>query len=280
MPEGDTIFRTATVLRRALLGGVIRRASAQPGPGMARVPGLDGLVGRRVESVEARGKHLLIEFSEGAWLRTHMRMKGSWHRYRPGEPWRLPIARASCVLETDAAVAVCFDAPQVELLTSAELERHAGLRALGPDLLAPTPDTAEAVRRLRLRGSVALGEALLDQQAMAGIGNVIKSEACFMEKLDPWAAVSTFTDEELAAVVTRAASLLAANVGGGRRVTTGDRRPGNSLWVYKRSGRPCRRCGAPIRARRQGTQARTTYWCPGCQPVRVQPPPQTSGSEQ
>ena len=136
MPEGDTIFRTATVLRRALVGGIVRRALAQPGPGLSRVPDLSVLVGASVDAVETRGKHLLIGFSDGRWVRTHMRMKGSWHRYRPGEPWRLPVRRAVCVLETDAAVAVCFDAPVVELLTDADLVRHGALRALGPDLLA------------------------------------------------------------------------------------------------------------------------------------------------
>jgi endonuclease-8 len=265
MPEGDTIFRTATVLRRALLGGVVRRALAQPGPGLARVPDLSVLVGSTIEAVESRGKHLLVGFSSGAWLRTHMRMRGSWHRYAPGEPWRLPSRRAVCVLETDAAVAVCFDAPVVELLSSAELPRHAGLRALGPDLLAESPDFDEAVRRLQERSSVPIGEALLDQRALAGIGNVIKSEALFMERLDPWAPVSAYSDTELRAVVERAATLLRANTGGGRRVTTGRSAPGASLWVYGRSGRACRRCRTLIQSRRQGEQARTTFWCPNCQ---------------
>jgi endonuclease VIII len=269
MPEGDTIFRTATVLRRALLGGVVRRAVAQPAPGLTRVPDLSVLVGSSVVAVESRGKHLLIGFSDGRWLRTHMRMKGSWHRYAPGEPWRLPSRRASCILETDTAVAVCFDAPTVELLSSADLERHAGLRALGPDLLEPSPDLDEAVRRLGLREAVPIGEALLDQRVAAGIGNAIKSEALFMERLDPWAPVSVFSDAELRTLLGRASELLVANTGGGRRITTGRRSPGESLWVYERSGRPCRRCGALIRARRQGEQARTTYWCPSCQPSRA-----------
>ena len=269
MPEGDTIFRTATVLRRALVGGVVRRAVAQPGPGLSRVPDLSVLVGSTIDEVESRGKHLLIGFSGGRWLRTHMRMQGSWHRYRPGEPWRLPARRAVCVLETVAAVAVCFDAPVVELLTEADLVRHGGLRALGPDLLGAAPDLEDAVRRLRELGSVPLGEALLDQRAAAGIGNVIKSESLFMERLDPWSPVHAFSDDELRSALGRAAELLAANTGGGRRVTTGRRSPGESLWVYGRSGRPCRRCGTFIRARRQGTQARTTYWCPSCQPSRV-----------
>ncbi|HEX3218685.1 MAG TPA: DNA-formamidopyrimidine glycosylase family protein [Candidatus Limnocylindria bacterium] len=265
MPEGDTIYRTAEVLRRALLGGVLRRAVAQPGPGLARVPDLSVLIGSAVSAVEARGKHLLIGFSDGHWLRTHMRMRGSWHRYAPGERWRLPERRATCVLETDSAVAVCFDAPVAELLTAAELERHAGLQALGPDLLSATPDLDAVVGRLRTQPSLPLGEALLDQRLLAGIGNVIKSEAAFMERLDPWAPISAFTDAQLQAVARRSAELLRANTRGGRRVTTGRRVPGESLWVYGRSGQPCRRCGTLIRARRQGEQARTTYWCPSCQ---------------
>jgi endonuclease VIII len=219
--------------------------------------------------VEARGKHLLIGFSGGRWLRTHMRMRGSWHRYRPGEPWRLPARRAVCVLETDAAVAVCFDAPVVELLTDADLARHGALRAMGPDLLGESPDLDEAVRRLRDREFTALGEALLDQRAVAGIGNVVKSESLFIEGLDPWTPVSAFSDEELHAVLRRAGKLLAANTGGGRRVTTGRRAPGEALWVYRRTGQACRRCGTLIRARRQGSQARTTYWCPRCQPNKA-----------
>jgi len=271
MPEGDTIHRTAVVLRRALLGGTVTAARAQPRPGLVRVPRLEPLVGASVTAVEARGKHLLIGFSSGAWLRTHMRMRGSWHRYAPGEAWRLPSSRASCVLETDAAVAVCFDAPEVELLADAEVGRHRALTSLGPDLLSPAFDAGEAVRRLRERSGVPLGEALLDQRALAGIGNVYKSEICFIERADPWAPVSVLSDDALASLVATARRLLLANAGGGRRVTTGVARPGASLWIYGRAGRPCRRCGTRIESRRQGTQGRVTYWCPRCQQGAVTP---------
>jgi len=226
------------------------------------------LVGSRIEVVEARGKHLLIGFSGELWLRTHMRMRGSWHRYRAGEAWRLPAARASCWLETESAVAVCFDAPEVELLRGGELERHRALSSLGPDLLASTFDVDEAVRRLRADPSRPLGEALLDQRAMAGIGNVYKSEICFIEERDPWAAVGALDGEGLLHLVSTARRLLLANVGtgsGGRRVTTGVPVPGRSLWVYGRAGRPCRRCGTLVLGRRQGEQGRMTYWCPRCQ---------------
>ncbi len=266
MPEGDTIFRTAEVLRRALAGGVVREAWSQPRPGLNRVPRLSRLVGLRVEVVEARGKHLLIGFSGGLWLRTHMRLRGSWHRYRIGEPWRLDRSRASAVVRTDAAVAVCFDAPEVELLTDVELGRHGVLSSLGPDLLAARFDASEAIRRLRGDPRTPLGEALLDQRLVAGIGNVYKSEVCFLERLDPWGPVGAVPEASLRAALATARRLMQANLRGGRRVTTGVAGPGGSLWVYGRAGRPCRRCGTIIQRRRQGEQARMTYWCPRCQP--------------
>jgi endonuclease-8 len=175
------------------------------------------------------------------------------------------------VLETDAAVAVCFDAPEVELLTDAEVGRHRALTSLGPDLLSASFDAGEAVRRLREHSGVPLGEALLDQRVLAGIGNVYKSEICFIERVDPWAPVSVLSDDALASLVATARRLLLANVGGGRRVTTGVARPGASLWVYGRAGRPCRRCGTRIESRLQGNQGRVTYWCPHCQQGAVTP---------
>jgi endonuclease VIII len=248
----------------------VTAARAQPQPGLRSVPDLTPLAGATVASVEARGKHLLIRFDNGLTLRSHMRMRGSWHRYRPGEPWRLPARAASAVLETPEAVAVAFNAPVVELLTDADLRigRSKPLRELGPDLLAPTVDADEALRRLRDRDAQQLGTALLDQRAVAGIGNVIKSETCFIERLDPWAPVARFTDAELASALETARRLLQANLGGGARTTTGSRVRRQELWVYRRAGRPCRRCGTLIEARRQGELARITYWCPRCQPSR------------
>ena len=261
MPEGDTIFRTATVLRAALVGRVVTAARAQPRPGIRRVPDLSRLVGRRVERVEPRGKHLLIAFEGGATLRTHLRMRGSWHRYRPGETWRRPAAQASVVLETAASVAVCFNAPSVELLSEREVSRHRALTALGPDLLGAEFPADAAVARLRDRDGVALGEALLDQRAVAGIGNVYKSEVCFLEHLDPWAPVADVTDTALRHALETARRLMRANVRGGARRT----RPEGGLWVYGRAGRPCRRCGTIVEVRRQGELARLTYWCSRCQ---------------
>src|SRR5918994_2777638 len=179
MPEGDTIFRTAEVLRAALVGRRITHAQARAQPGMRRVPDLSRLVGATVAGVESRGKHLLIGFDNGLTVRSHLRMTGSWHRYRPGEQWRLPQRRASAILETAESVAVAFDTPVVELLTDADLRRSRPLTQLGPDLLARDVDADEALRRLRARDGEQLGNALLDQRAVAGIGNVYKSEVCF-----------------------------------------------------------------------------------------------------
>jgi endonuclease-8 len=272
MPEGDTIFRTAAVLRSSLVGQRIVDARAQSGPGLRQVPNLSRVVGALVDSVEARGKHLLIGFDNGLTLRSHMRMRGSWHRYRSGEGWRLPASQANAIIETPTTVAVAFNTPVLELLTDAGLERDQALRELGPDLLGADFDIALALRRLRERGATELGNALLDQRAVAGIGNVVKSETAFIERLDPWSPVGAFSDDELRAAVLTARRLLQANTGGGARVTTGNPRRGQELWVYGRAGRPCRRCGTRIETRRQGDLARTTYWCPRCQPPRAPTP--------
>jgi Formamidopyrimidine-DNA glycosylase len=266
MPEGDTIYRIADVLRRTLLGATIANAYAQPRPGLRRVPDLQRVVGSLVISVEARGKHLLIGFDNGLSLRTHLRMHGAWHRYRVGEPWRRPASQASAVLETATAVAVCFDAPEVDLMTDAEVARHPQLTTLGPDLLSHSFEADEAVRRLSADPRRQIGEALLDQRLMAGVGNVYKSEICFLEGVNPWRPVGELEEATLDGVVAVARRLLSTNVGGGARITTGVRRAGQQMWAYGRVGHPCRRCGTLIEGRRQGEQARMTYWCPHCQP--------------
>jgi endonuclease-8 len=268
VPEGDTIFRTAEVLRAALVGRRIIAARAQPQPGLRSVPDLSRLIGATVASVEARGKHLLIGFDAGLTLRAHLRMRGSWHRYRPGEAWRRSPRSASVVLETAESVAVAFDTPVAELLTDAGLIRSRALSTLGPDLLARSFDGEEALRRLRERDGEALGNALLDQRAVAGIGNVYKSEVAFLEGLDPWAPVAAFDDADLLNALRTARRLLEANTRGGARITTGSRARGQGLWVYGRAGRPCRRCGTGVQSARQGEMARLTYWCPRCQPAR------------
>lgn len=266
MPEGDTIARTAHVLRAALVGRRITGAVARAQPAMRRVPDLSRLVGAVVTAVEPRGKHLLIAFDAGLTLRTHLRMTGSWHRYRPGERWHRATGAASVVLETASSVAVAFSTPVVELLTERELRRSRVLGSLGPDLLAASFDEDQALDRLRALGSTQLGDALLDQRAVAGMGNVYKSEVPFLERLDPWAPVAAFTEDQLRAALATARRLMRSNTRGGARVTTA--RPaarGSELWVYGRAGRPCRRCGTPISVRRQGTLARHTFWCARCQ---------------
>jgi endonuclease-8 len=269
MPEGDTLVRTAAGLRPYLVGRDVLAARAQgPGP----VPQVHRLIGRRIDAVETRGKNLLIRFDGGLELRTHLRMHGSWHRYRPGERWRRPPGRARLVLEVDGSVAVCFDAPVVELLEIRAEHLHAPLAGLGPDLLDPAFDAAEARRRLRApeRAGLEIAVALLDQRALAGIGNVYKNEVCWIERVSPFARVGDLDDATLDRLVATARRLLVANVDarrGPERVTTaGDRGAPGPLYVYGRGGRPCRRCAAPIAVARQGTDLpRTTYWCPTCQ---------------
>ncbi len=262
MPEGDTLFRTAAVLREVLLGRDVTAARGRPG-GAA----LGRVVGSRVVSVEARGKHLLIGFDAGLTLHTHLRMNGSWHRYRTGEPWRRSPARAVAVIEVPGMVAVCFDAPTVELMDTAALAIHPALAALGPDLLAPEPDLDAAVARLSApeRAATPIGEALLDQTALAGLGNVYRSEVCFIERVDPFASVGALARGTVRRMLGTGARLLAANVSGGTRTTVHRSRPG-TLFVYGRAGRPCRRCGTLIRTRVTGELPRRTYWCPTCQP--------------
>jgi len=272
MPEGDTIFRAARTLHRALAGRVVS-AFESPLTALARVDEDTPLAGRTIRSVRPVGKHLLIEFSGDLVLRTHMRMNGSWHIYRPGERWRRPRAAMRIVVATDAYVAVGFDIPVAEFLTARTLGRHAGLNRLGPDLLSPGFDEATALARFRLAANRPVGEVLLDQRVMAGVGNVFKCEVLFVSGVDPFRPVSAITDEEAQKVIRVARDLLTANVAesgspsGVRayRRTTRFMNPAASLWVYGRGGKPCRRCGTPIESRKQGESARLTYWCPKCQ---------------
>src|SRR5687767_7480267 len=221
MPEGDTIFRTAEVLRSALLERRVTGARAQARPGLRRVPDLSVLIGTTVASVAARGKHLLIGFDNGLTLHTHLGMSGSWHRYRPGERWRRPAGRAAAVLETDDAVAVCFDAPTVELIETRALAIHPVLRALGPDVAQDDFDIDAALVRLREpdRAQAAVGDALLDQRALAGLGNVYRSELPFLARVNPLTETAEVSDAALREMVGRGALLVNQNSAGGARVT-------------------------------------------------------------
>jgi endonuclease-8 len=288
MPEGDTLYRTAVSLGRALVGAQVSRFTTVY-PALERVR----LEGRTVESVRAVGKHLLIAFSPppapesgetpapGVVLRTHLRMKGSWHLYRPGERWQRPPHRARLVIETPSWIAVGFDVPVAELVDARALPRHRPVASLGPDLLAPAFDRDEAVRRLRAAGDLDVATAILDQRRLAGLGNVYKSEVLFLAGVHPETPVSRLPDETLARIVDLGAKLLRANVAPGARSrqTTGSSFPGARLWVYARSGRPCRRCGTPIAWSRSGEGARSTYHCPTCQPASPRDAPAHRSAE-
>jgi endonuclease VIII len=264
MPEGDTIRRTARTLGAALVGRTVT-AFTSPIPQVTGAARRHGVVGSQIAAVEPIGKHLLIRFSVGAVLRTHMRMTGSWHLYRHGSPWRKPARLARAVVEAGGIVAVCFSAPVVELLSDAETHAHPDLRSLGPDLLADDFDEAEALARLRARPEQQIGVALLDQTALAGIGNVYKSEVLFLCNVDPFDRLSRLDDETLLALIRTARREMQRNMTTGVRRTRPDSAP-THFWVYGRAGQPCARCRTPIRLKRQGDQARSTYWCPCCQP--------------
>jgi endonuclease-8 len=258
MAEGDTLHRTAAGLRPHLVGRSVTAARARAGG-----PQVDRVVGTSVTSVDAVGKNLLIRFDNGLALRTHLRMHGSWHRYRPGESWRRPAARARVVLEVPGAVAVCFDAPVVELFDARAEAIHPALSTLGPDLLAPDygpASASEAHRRLREpgRAGLTISAALLDQRALAGIGNIWRNETLWHERVDPWVRVRDVDDETLDRLIATAHRLLSDSAGRAR-----GRSPKR---VYGRAGRPCARCGTLIRlADATSGVARITYWCPNCQ---------------
>jgi len=259
-------------MQRALAGRVVTRFESVY-PSLNRIADDRPIVGRTIESVSARGKHLLIAFSGDLVLRTHMRMNGSWHLYRTGIKWQRPARDMRVLVAAGDIEAVGFNVPVAELLTARDLARHAQLNALGPDLLDPAFDAAEAARRIRARGRDAIGDVLLNQRVLAGIGNVFKSEILFLAGIEPFTPVAALADADLERLVAISREQLAANVmtrsqtlspSIGRR-TTRSLDPNKKLWVYGRGGKPCRRCGGLILARKTGLDARLTYWCPRCQ---------------
>jgi len=273
MPEGDTIFRAARALHRALAGHVVTAFESQL-PTLNRIHEDAPLTGRTIERVAAAGKHLLMHFSGDLVLRTHMRMNGSWHIYRPGERWQRARRDMRIRIATDAFEAVGFNIPVAEFTSSRALSRHNDLRRLGPDLLSDDFRAGDAVQRIRERGAVPIADALLNQRVVAGLGNVYKSEVLFMCRVNPFALVRNVGDDQLAAIVETAQRVLRANVSealapmttySGFRQTTRRASPQERLWVYGRARLPCRRCGTPVSVRKQGLDARLTYWCPECQ---------------
>ncbi len=299
MPEGDTLHHAALRVREALLERDIRTIETpQPCHAMDRWP--ERLAGRRVRAVDARGKHLLIRFEGGLTLHSHLRMGGKWGVYRRGQRWTRSARRAWLVISTDEHDVVQFDGPLLELTTDSRTRFDQLLAGLGPDIVADDFDERSFLRRLREDDRTRpIGEALLDQRNVAGIGNIWKSEGCFVAGIDPWRRTADVTDAEALAIVRATRPLMreSARRGGpivtyrgesdpaqavrraaadrdatvaptravvrGRRPDDRDRRVGT--WVYERGGLPCRRCGTTILARGQGDDNRTTYWCPTCQ---------------
>ena len=277
MPEGDTIFRTARSLGRAL-GGKPVTVFRSTYPLLARFNDDTPLAGQTVERVEARGKWLLIHFSGGGTLATHMLMSGSWHIYRHGERWQQPRFNMRIVIENSDYIAVGFRVPVAEMHTAQSLARQTRIPCEQIDVLSADFNAAEAERRVQAHDSEEIADVLLHQGVLAGVGNVFKSEICFVTGINPFCKVSALRQDQLQASIAAAQRLVRANVledsgdtivtyGGRRRRTTHESDPGASLWVYGRNGEPCRRCGEPIRRRIQGPDARVTFWCARCQPM-------------
>jgi endonuclease VIII len=258
MPEGDTVWLAARRLHDALAGRVLTGTDF-------RVPrhATADLTGRAVTETVSRGKHLLTRVDGGTTLHTHLRMEGSWHLYRPGARWRGPGAQVRVVLRTEAWEAVGFRLPVVELLPTADEARVVG--HLGPDLLGPGWDPHEAVRRLGRHPDRPVGEALLDQRNLAGVGNLYRAELCFRAGVTPWTRIGDVPD--LPGLVADAHRLLVRNRETPEQVTTGEHRRGRRTYVFEREGRPCLRCGTPVRRDTLGAppHARAAYWCPTCQ---------------
>ncbi len=276
MPEGDTIFRAARTLHRALAGNVVVRFESVL-PALVRIHEDAPITGRTVESVTAAGKHVLMRFSGDLLLRTHMRMNGSWHIYRPGERWRRPRRDMRVLVATKDFEAIGFNVPVAEFLDARGLERQEDLRSIGPDLLGESFDEVEAIRRFRERSSSSIADALVNQRIAAGAGNVYKSEVLFLCGINPFMPVASVSDQQLAEILSTARKHLQANVADatsaivtyrGYRRTTRHANPAEGLYVYGRARLPCRKCGTPIEVKAQGPNARLTYWCPMCQPDR------------
>jgi endonuclease VIII len=259
MPEGDTVWLAGRRLHDALAGQPLTRSDFRV-PQLATVD----LSGRTVTEVVSRGKHLLTRIGDDLTLHTHFRMDGSWHLYRPGDRWRGgPEWQVRVLLENAGWQAVGYRLPVVELFRRDR--ESAAVGHLGPDVLGPDWDAGEAVRRLAADPEREIGEALLDQRNLAGIGNLYKSESLFLHGVTPWTGVGAVPD--LPRLVERAARLLEANKETVSQVTTGDPRRGRQHWVFERGGRPCLRCGTPVASADQGRAPyqRISYWCPTCQ---------------
>jgi len=271
MPEGDALFRFAARIRPALEGQMIRAARSHgPGP----VPQVQRIVGATCTAVRSQGKNMLISFDNGLALRGHLRMYGTWKVYQPGATWDRPESQARLVLETDVATVVNFSAPVIELIEERALPHHEPIARLGPNLLDDEFNSAEAFRRMRspALAMATIGDAIMDQRAMAGVGNIWKHETLFHCGINPWRRVGELDDETLRALIEKARALLRASVGKPNSMNL-TRRP--TMFVYMRAGQPCRRCHTRLRSGPQGIDIRHTAWCPTCQPVvdgQLEPP--------
>jgi endonuclease VIII len=260
MAEGDTIHRTARALEEALGDKAILDVSipSPQSPLRRQAERVDRLRGATLTSAEARGKHLLLHFDRALVLHSHLGMRGSW---RISKGAAAPDRRAWVVLSAPGAEAAELGGSHLALRTEAELRRDPRLRLLGPDVLAPSFDAAAGVAALRgAEQGRQLGEVLLDQRVLAGIGNIYKCEGCWSARIDPWLSLADLEDGELRRVVIEIGALMRYGVETGRTPRS----------IYRRTGQPCPRCGKPIASRGQGDANRTTYWCASCQ--RANPP--------
>lgn len=258
MPEGDTIFRTAVQLRKVLDGEIIADAS-----GRWEIENAASLIGFRVTGIESRGKHLLIHFDDGRVVHSHMGMTGAWHIYRVGEAWGKSERAAALVLTTDRFCVVCFSPKLIELVSAQRLKRDEYLNRLGPDLLGPPVESRTILERFHTQKSVPIGQAVMNQTVICGIGNVYKSEVLFLEQIHPATPVGSLSDEQILAIVEQAVRLMRRNLEGHPRRTRF--LPGSATWVYSRARQPCFKCGTAVAMIRQGDLGRSTYFCPTCQ---------------
>jgi endonuclease-8 len=284
MPEGDTIYRAARSLEKAIGGRVVTGFET----GFAKLASVNDdspLVGRIVERVEARGKWCLMFFSGDLILASHMLMSGSWHIYRSGEKWFMPRSKMRVAIACGPMQAVLFNAQIAEFHTARSLERSSQVPKLGPDILSVDFTIERGVAAMRTYAAehpeAEVAVVLLNQRVVAGLGNVYKSEVAFAAEVNPFRPIRTITEREMTRMMEFAERTMRANVlgtnargesGEGIVTYTGPRRTTRSMdrsdrtWVYGRQGQECRRCGAAIMMRKQGTAVRSTYWCPSCQP--------------
>jgi endonuclease-8 len=265
MPEGDSVYQVAAALRPLIVGRALAAVRTRGGVEHPL------FAGRAVDRVETRGKNLLIIAGDHA-IRVHLGMYGAWFTFRPDQPHRRsgrgPI---SLVIVSEAVKLVCYHALRVELLPTHALRAHKPLARLGPDLIAEPfgeGERAALLRRARRSPAPTAGELLLDQAVACGVGNIFKCETLFICRLDPWTPPGDLPDAQLLALYDKARELLLRNRPDRERVTTGMDQRGLRLWVYGRRG-PCLRCRADVQSRKQGDEARTTWFCPSCQPAAM-----------